>query len=142
MATTLEGGCLCGAVRYRTGGEIAAAGHCFCTDCRRASGTSHGTHVAMKEADVELSGELRFFDKPADSGNIVSRGFCPECGAAVLSRNAAMPGMVFLRASSLDDPELIAPAMTVFASRAPGWAHIDDSHPVFPGELDFAAAMR
>lgn len=78
-----------------------------------------------------MTGELRFYDKPADSGNIVSRGFCPNCGSAIFSRNSGMPGMVFPRASSLDDLGVASPAMVVYASRAAYWDYIDPALPSF-----------
>ncbi|WP_421788594.1 GFA family protein [Hyphobacterium sp.] len=128
---SIEGGCLCGAVRYAISGEPAVTGDCYCTDCRKASGTSHCTHAAFPEPAFAIEGQLRFFDKPADSGNMVSRCFCPTCGSAVYSTNSGMPGLVFVRASSLDDPERISPAMSVYASRAPSWAAVSAARPAF-----------
>ncbi len=125
------GGCLCGAVRYTSTADPALCGHCHCDDCRRSSGTGHCTHLILPAAALSLTGELRFYDRPADSGNLISRGFCPVCGAAVLSRNSAMPDMVFPRASSLDDPEVAKPQMVVYASRAPSWDRLDPSLPSF-----------
>jgi hypothetical protein len=51
----------------------------------------------------------------------VTRSFCGVCGSAILSRNSAMPGVVFVRASSLDDPEIFKPEVVVYASRAASW---------------------
>ena len=138
MSAYIEGGCLCGAVRYRSDDEPAVVGHCYCIDCRKASGTSHCTHVGMPEQSVGFSGNVKFYDRPADSGNMVSRGFCPDCGSAVYSRNSGMPGMVFIRASSLDDPNVVTPQMSVYASRAPDWGRPDATLPAFaemPTEL-------
>lgn len=42
-----------------------------------------------------------------------------------------MPDMAFVRVSSMDEPELAVPDMTVYASRAPSWAKLDESRPVF-----------
>lgn len=42
-----------------------------------------------------------------------------------------MPGLVFLRASSFDDPDMLTPSMAVYASRAPAWDHIDPALPAF-----------
>ena len=131
MTENLTGGCLCGAVRFQCTAAPDIVGHCFCDDCRRSSGTSHCTHVMLPADATMLTGELRLFDKPADSGNVVSRGFCPTCGSPVASRNSAMAGMIFVRASCLDDPNAVTPSMTVYASRAPIWSHIDQSGPVF-----------
>jgi len=122
--TAFSGGCLCGTVRYE-GTDPQGGGHCYCNDCRHTSGTSHGSHMIVAEDNIVVNGELRFFDAPADSGNLVSRGFCPTCGSAVMSRNSGMPGMAFVRASSLDDPEVFAPQIVVFASRAPSWSQPD-----------------
>lgn len=130
MEQVLEGGCLCGAVRYRVTGPAAITGHCFCNDCRKTSGTSHATIAAFPAAALTVDGTLKRYARPADSGNVVTRSFCPECGSQIISENAAMAGMVFLKASSLDDPEVLTPQMTVYAARAPSWALIDHSHPV------------
>lgn len=131
MTEGFTGGCLCGAVRYRVNSAPAMVGHCYCADCRRTSGTSHCTHAVVPAPALEVAGEVAFYDRPADSGNLVRRGFCGTCGSAVYSTNAAMPDMAFVRVSSMDDPESAVPGMTVYASRAPSWAKLDDSHPVF-----------
>lgn len=128
--TSIKGGCLCGAVRYQVEAE-GGGGHCYCTDCRKSSGTSHCSHMIARDADFSVTGELRFFEKQADSGNSVRRGFCPTCGSAVYSTNSGMPGMSFVRASSLDDPSNFSPQMVVYTSRAPTWAPIHDALPGF-----------
>jgi hypothetical protein len=131
MSQGFSGGCLCGAVRYQSSASPQVVGHCHCVDCRKSSGTGHCTHVVIPEDAFKVSGEVKFYDRPADSGNIVSRGFCPNCGSPVYSKNSGMPGMVFPRASSLDDPEIATPQMVVYASRAPSWDHVDPALPAF-----------
>jgi hypothetical protein len=136
-----SGRCLCGAVRYHSAADPLMAGHCQCEDCRRSSGSAHCTHVSVPAEGFSLTGALTLFDRPADSGNMVSRGFCPVCGSAVLSRNAAFPQLVFVRASSLDDPAVITPAVVVYTSRAPKWDLVDPSLPSFPEMPPHAAEM-
>lgn len=121
MTTPFSGGCLCGAVRYTCDAQPGMAGHCHCEDCRRTSGSGHSSHLVAPEASVALTGEVKAYVRAADSGNPVSRAFCPVCGAPVYSTNPAMPGMLFLRASSLDDLEVFQPQMHVFAMRAASW---------------------
>lgn len=130
--TKFEGGCLCGAVRYE-GSEPQGGGHCYCEDCRRTSGSSHCSHMIVAETAFSVSGDVRFFDKPSDSGSNVSRGFCPNCGSAVYSRNSGMPGVVFVRASSLDDPNVFEPAMVVYTKRKPTWSDGMSKLPSFSG---------
>lgn len=129
---TISGGCLCEQVRYECA-EEAGGGHCHCLDCRKTSGTGHGSHMIVPETAFKLTGTVKFFDKPADSGNIVSRGFCENCGSAIYSTNSAMPGMVFVRASILDNPEDFKPQMRVYTDRAAPWDHMDQSLPGFAG---------
>jgi hypothetical protein len=131
MSQDFTGGCLCGAVRYQSSISPQFVGHCHCVDCRKSSGTGHSTHLLVPEEAFTVSGAVKFYDRPADSGNIVSRGFCPNCGSPVYSKNSAMQGVVFPRASSLDDPEIATPQMVVFASRAPSWDHVDPALPAF-----------
>ena len=131
MTGKLSGGCLCGAVTYEAAGEPAVVGHCYCDDCRKSSGTAHCTHVGIVADLLTLSGRLQSYDKPADSGNVITRSFCPECGSPIHSANSGMPGMLFLRASSLDNLDNIRPQMTVYAARAPAWAQLDRSGPIF-----------
>ena len=70
---------------------------------------------------MTITGVTASYAKAADSGNMIERHFCPTCGAAVFSRNSGMAGLVFLRASSLDDLEVFKPQMHVYASRAASW---------------------
>lgn len=129
----LTGGCLCGDIRYEATAEQPMAAHCYCGDCRRVSGTGHSTHVIVPEAGFSLSGAVATYERPADSGNVVSRRFCSTCGSPIYSTNSGMPGMLFLRASSLDDPNAITPQVQVFTSRAPKWEYIDPALPAFAG---------
>lgn len=126
-----EGGCLCGAVRYVCDGEPVMAGHCHCLDCRRSSGTGHASHMAVPAPSVRITGEVARYVSPADSGALVTRAFCPTCGSPVFSTNAGQEGLIFLRASSLDDPEVFEPQMVVYASRAASWDHMDAALPSF-----------
>jgi hypothetical protein len=133
MGIEFSGGCLCGGVRYVCTAEPAMAGHCHCEDCRRSSGTAHCSHLGVPEATVTLTGQTTSYARPADSGNVITRHFCPTCGSPIYSRNSGMAGLLFLRASSLDDMEVFKPQMHVFASRSPSWNRPDDGLPVFEG---------
>lgn len=131
LTRPLTGACLCGAVHYEIAAEPILTGHCYCEDCRRTSATAHATHVMVPEESFTMTGDVRGYDRPADSGNIVSRKFCPTCGSAVFSTNSAMPGFTFVRASSLDDLDAVTPGAVVYASRAPHWDPADPALPAF-----------
>lgn len=131
MSGNLSGRCLCGACSFRSVGEAQFAGHCHCVDCRKASGAGHCTHVVVSGEGFESEGPVRLYDKPADSGSMVTRAFCEVCGSPLYSMNNRMPGMVFLRAGALDDPDAVSPQMTVYARRAPAWDRAGEGLPRF-----------
>ena len=85
----------------------------------------------MPQDAVKITGPVTTYDKPADSGNVVTRAFCPTCGAPIYSTNSGMAGLVFLRASSLDDPEIFQPQLAVYTKRAASWDQIDPALPSF-----------
>ena len=132
MPDGFTGGCLCGAVRFKSAVNPQLVGHCHCFDCRKSSGTGHCTNIMIPEDAFTFSGDVKFYDRPADSGNIVSRGFCPNCGSAIYSRNSGTPGVVYPRASSLDDPNVVKPQVVVYASRALTWDPVDPALLSFP----------
>ncbi len=126
-----EGGCACGAVRYRFAGEPAMMGHCQCRACQRDSGTGHASHLAVAADGFSISGPIKYWESEADSGSTISRGFCAQCGSPVASKNSAMTMLAFVRAGSLDEPARFEPSMVVWTSSAQRWDHIDASLPRF-----------
>lgn len=75
----------------------------------------------VPKAATTITGNTRFYERVADSCNMVRRGFCPNRGAAVLGESPGWPDTVTLRAGSLDDSELFRPGMIVHADDAPSW---------------------
>ena len=98
--------------------------------------------MAVPAAAFTLSGEAKIYEKPADSGNIVGRAFCPTCGSAVYSLNSGNNDLVFLRASSLDDLEVFKPQLVVYAAKAASWDQLDPSLPAFDAMLDVELMTR
>jgi hypothetical protein len=117
----VSGQCLCGAVRYGGETEPQFQVKCYCTDCRKSSAAGHAAMMGFPREAIAISGEVKEFQSKADSGTDVVRAFCPTCGTGIYSKNAAMPRLIFLRASTLDEPDLFAPQVVVWADRAPSW---------------------
>jgi hypothetical protein len=130
--TPMTGGCLCGAVRYEIAAEPIFSGRCYCTDCRRSSATGHSAVMAIAQPTLTVKGKLAAFTKTVDSGQPSTRKFCPTCGSGIYSAPAAMPGVVFVKASSLDDPERFPGGASIYASRAPSWDQPPAGSPSFP----------
>ena len=102
----LTGGCLCGAVRYRTGTPNVPPTLCHCTSCRRATGAHAVGFYTLARATAEFTA-----GKPTEyrSSPEVLRGFCGRCGTSLTYRHARWPLDVSFTISSLDDPALAAP---------------------------------
>jgi hypothetical protein len=75
------GGCLCGALRYAAHGAPLYAGHCYCADCRKASGSGFVPFMGFSSAAVRFSGQSRIFTRISASGTDAVRNFCPVCGS-------------------------------------------------------------
>ena len=90
--------------------------------------------VCFPSASVSVQGEVRWYESVADSGNRLSRGFCPVCGTPMFSKADVRPHLVFVRTGVLDDPNLMAPHMTIWTDSAPAWATFDSQVPMEPGQ--------
>jgi hypothetical protein len=64
----MEGGCLCGAVRYTADAEPAIVLVCHCRDCQKFSGSAFGLLIELPQAAVKMQGELKTFTSTGDSG--------------------------------------------------------------------------
>jgi hypothetical protein len=119
-----SGGCLCGALRYEAEGEPKFAGHCYCADCRKASGSGFIPFMGFPKSAVRFRGEsLKFTSKAASGGDAV-RNSCPVCGSLVFGGDVGKDQMFTIYAGSLDDPSLFHPTVAVFTSNHPDWAVI------------------
>jgi hypothetical protein len=122
---TITGGCLCRAVRYSIGAAPIVTRACWCRVCQYIGAGSGTVNTCFPSAAVTVTGELRDYVMTADSGNLSHRRFCPSCGTHLFSASEARPHLVFVRAGTLDDPELARPAMSIWTSMAPSWACLD-----------------
>lgn len=130
---TLTGGCACGAIRYECSADPMLSVHCYCRDCQRSSGAAMASLLGVRKAAVKLlKGEPRYHEVTADSGKKLSRGFCASCGSPLFTLMEAQPQVMGIRASSLDDPDLFKPGMSIYTSSAPAWAPFSEALPKFP----------
>ena len=125
------GKCLCGAVSYTCSGEPVFAGNCHCNDCKKSTGSGYAPVLFFVEEAVSVTGKVKYFSKPGGSGQLVSRGFCPDCGSPILSKVEMLPGMTGIKAGTLDDPSFYTPGMNVYTCRAEVWDVMDPKLPKF-----------
>ena len=116
-----HGGCLCGAVRYELKSEPTMTAVCHCTHCQRQSGGMFSTNLVIAEQDYAQQGVTKVYDDKGDSGQPVYRHFCGNCGSPIVSKVAMMPGVIMVKAGTLDDLSGLAPTVEVYADHAPAW---------------------
>lgn len=120
----IEGGCLCGKVRYSANAEPAFVGVCHCKNCQKGSGAAFATVVALPKPAVNVQGNLKSFADRGDSGKAMFRRFCPECGSSVMDEAEAMPNVVMILTGTLDDPSWVKPAVQIYCDSAQPWVEL------------------
>nr|WP_315591842.1 GFA family protein [uncultured Cupriavidus sp.] len=117
-----KGGCLCGAVRYVLKGEPLAAAICHCRHCQKQSGSLFSINLFVADADYTQQGETKFFEDFGDSGQPSYRHFCGNCGSAVFTKVSMMPGVVLVKAGTLDSLDGVQPPQTeIYTARSVSW---------------------
>ena len=125
------GGCLCGALRYEAIGEPTGSGHCYCGDCRRASGSGFIPFMGFRADAVRFTGEARQFHSKAANGNDAVRNRCAQCMSLVFGGEIGKSDSHTIYAGTLDDPSAFHPTFAIFAESRPPWAIIPPGFKVF-----------
>ena len=124
-----SGGCLCGSVRYKVSSDPTFVLNCHCEDCRRSTGSVYGTNVFVDEDKVQITGEVSLYVHTADSGNEMTKRFCPNCGTLLFGNSSGRQNSVSIRAGTIDQFDLIKPQMNVFVAKKIESTPINDSLP-------------
>ncbi|TMA22862.1 MAG: GFA family protein [Deltaproteobacteria bacterium] len=137
-----EGGCACGAVRYRLAEEPLIVHACHCRDCQYLTGSAFVINLWIERRFVERSGaEPRFVTLKAGSGAGHDIYYCDACSTTLWSRYHAPPGdTLFVRAGTLDEPASVAPDVHIFTRTKLPWLALPEGARAFPDMYkDFAA---
>jgi hypothetical protein len=127
----IEGGCLCGAIRYRALGRPYDITHCHCATCRRASGAPFVTWASVDTDKFKfVNGKPTSY---ASSVNVI-RTFCNQCGTALTYQRADAPGAIDITAGSMDDPSALAPEDHTWTERQLPWILLRDGLPQYARE--------
>lgn len=123
-APVLDGGCHCGALRYRLSGAAIDSGYCHCRTCQRTTGAPVLAWTTVPaEAFALLKGRPRVYRSSAWG----ERHFCGTCGAQILYRDSDGARTVDINIGTLDEPARVAPEYHVHrASRIPWFETADD----------------
>lgn len=127
----LEGGCYCGAVRYKAEGEPMMKAQCHCRECQYISGGAPNMFTLMPVDGFSYTkGVPKQFSR-SDLDRAVTREFCAECGTHMITRRPGLPAVV-LKIGTLDDPSLFGgPQMAIFTIDKADYHHIPEGMPSF-----------
>lgn len=131
-----EGGCLCGAVRFRTRGRLREVVACHCSQCRRQTGLYYAA-TSIPDAQLSVSGgEAITWYRASDTA---SRGFCSRCGSALFWRRDGS-GITAILAGAFDMPTGLRLARHIFCADKGDFYEISDGLPQYPASAGDADA--
>ena len=141
-----DGGCQCGAIRYRLTGPSKMLYACHCSDCQKQSASAFGLSLIMDPGEIEFTrGEerLKTWDTRGDDGVIKRCAFCPECGTRIYHGTDDPRQSVSIKAGSLDDTSWLRPVAHIWLRSAQPWVEIDAARVrCFDGEPEQVDQLR
>ena len=130
MSVSLEGGCSCGAVRYRLTSAPMFVHCCHCLDCQRQTGSAFVINALIETDRIEqLSGEPEAVSMPTDSGRPHDIYRCPKCRIAVWSDYGRRRAIRFLRVGTLEKPSALSPDVHIFTRSKLPWLRLPEGVP-------------
>jgi hypothetical protein len=132
MAEGLEGGCFCGAVRYRLASAPMFVHCCHCRDCQRQTGSAFALNALIETDRVTLlSGEPQPVAMGTDSGRPHTIYRCFACQTAVWSEYGGVAKLRFVRVGTLDDPGALPPDVHIYTRSKLPWVALPQGVPAF-----------
>jgi hypothetical protein len=126
MFEPLEGGCLCGQLRYRVSLAPIDSGYCHCRMCQKSSGAPLQATAEIPVAGFAfIKGEAKAYR--SSPGAV--RHFCPHCGSQLTFRMAEDPTYVSINTPTLDRPEALPPRMHIWRESRIPWFEVKDDLP-------------
>src|SRR4029434_1769937 len=123
-----EGGCLCGAVRYRATAAPLRAVICHCSMCRKHSGSPVMAFVHFPSDSVAwIKGDPTRYR----SSEYAERGFCSICGSTLTMHEQVLADRVQVALGSLDEHQRVHLDDHVWTQDQLPWFEITDTLPRF-----------
>ena len=121
MKLPQTGGCQCGVLRYEISETPRLVYTCHCTDCQRITSSAFSIGFVVRSEAFRLTGEPRPLQRTADSGRIMTRWVCPECGSWISGTPRPGSGLHNVRAGTLDDTSWLRPTAHIWTRSKQPW---------------------
>lgn len=136
----MQGGCTCGAVRYRMTEPPMFVNCCHCSWCQRETGSAFALNAIIETDRLEVTGKVEAVMLPSASGKGQELLRCAECGVALWSHFAGAGRLAaFVRVGTLHDPGACPPDAHIYTSTRLPWVVLDGQVPVFEEYYSLAA---
>jgi hypothetical protein len=122
-----EGGCLCGAVRFKCEGEPVNVRICHCRKCQKAMGSPFFARALFAQSAISIEGETARYP----SSELLERVFCKRCGTRLFAWRKA-GSMAGVALAAFDDRNAFAPTAHMWVSEKMDWVRLDDGLPQYP----------
>lgn len=116
--------CRCGQLRVTCQGEPVRVSVCHCFACQKRSGSAFAVQARWPDAQVEIEGEFKTWERTADSGHKVTYRFCPDCGSTMAYVIEGWPGVTAIPVGNFTDLDFPAPKFSVYEDRKHHWVEI------------------
>lgn len=120
------GGCLCGQIRYELNADPLMCVTCHCKNCQRQAGSALSIIIGVPENSLRIEGTVKTYNDTGDSGATVRRQFCENCGSPVFTRVESPPGVMFIKAGTLDDTSALQPTFHCYTKSKQDWLELGD----------------
>ncbi len=119
--SSVTGGCLCGAVRFRVALPPNWVAHCHCSMCRRAHGAGFVTWAGFPRGAVALESGADLLTRYHSSSK-ATRSFCSRCGSTLFFESLNWPDECHVTLANLDSAEGLDPQAHVYWSSRAAWS--------------------
>ena len=139
----IRGGCRCGAVRYTLALDALPRTYaCHCRDCQKWSGSAFSQQTFLPEAGLSVTGPLFVYDLTNASGRIATQRMCGVCHTRIYNSNSARPGVVVVRAGTLDRSDELDVAAHIWVKRKQPWLKLPEDVPSWPEGAPVAELLQ
>ncbi len=125
---SIQGGCLCGEIRYEVQTPTKWCSHCHCSMCRRAHGAAFVTWFGVESSQFQIVEGEQSLGRHASSEEAM-RSFCLVCGTTMFFESSQWPGEIHITLASLEDKLDREPTAHVFYTDRASWVEIHDELP-------------
>jgi len=139
----LLGGCRCGAVRYRCAlDKLPSIYACHCLDCQTWSGSAFSQQMFVPESSFSATGPLTDYVFITPAGNTSWQRACRICHARIYNTNTARPGLVVVRAGTLDHSDQLHTVAHLWVKRKQPWVMLPIDVPTWTEAAPFEELLR